>query len=273
MYLIFTIVGIATPILAIVLGMYWGQKVMRRQPHPKPSVLEILMLILMMTPGIAFVISFAMDEDAENFMVRLWLVVTVGMGIGAFLGWLQSHSRADSPSSRTTFGKMILGTLATVPFQVALLSWVACNFESSKHANETAAVNALMTFASAQTTFHKTDHYGKVYANTVDGKGFPDLYQIGGPGSNGELPKLIDIKTAKATSAESPRSGYYFVDLKYNDYSNQFGICAVPAKYRDSASGRYTFVIDTTWTVYRKDTRGQPVTEYPKDIAEWEKTE
>ena len=91
--------------------------------------------------------------------------------------------------------------------------------------------------------------------------GFSDLFQIGGPGSANTAIKLIDLAMARATGPATAKAGYYFVNLNYDNYSIDCGLCAVPAKY--GRSGLNTFVIDLTGTVYAKDTGGKPVTRYP----------
>ncbi len=93
-----------------------------------------------------------------------------------------------------------------------------------------------------------------------DGKGLADLYKL----PNGKHLKLIDMLFARATSADSPRAGYYFVDIKYDDYTIDCTLCAVPARY--GATGRNTFIIDVTGVAYQKDNGGKPVTVYP-DVA------
>jgi hypothetical protein len=131
----------------------------------------------------------------------------------------------------------------------------------------------LRTYLTAQNQFHRTDFYEHgflVYANPKDGKGFPDLYQVGGPGSFGPELRLIDEAFARATSPASPRAGYYFLDITRDtqggefDFSIDCGLCAVPARYGNS--GKMTFVIDVTGVVYQKDTGGREVTQYP-DVA------
>lgn len=136
--------------------------------------------------------------------------------------------------------------------------------------NETAAVAALRTYLAAQSQFHRTDFYDKgflTYANPKDGKGFPDLYQIGGPGSGGAVLKLMDLSFAKATTPERARAGYCFVDLVYDDYTVDCGLCAVPAEYGET--GVHTFIIDVTGVVYRTDNGGKPLTSYPANMAGW----
>jgi hypothetical protein len=137
-------------------------------------------------------------------------------------------------------------------------------------ANETSAVASLIVMLAAQAVFHKTDHYGRgalVYANPTDGRGFPDLYEV-----NDTPLKLIDSMLAQATSPNSPKHGYYFVNITQSvdgapyEPTIAFGACAVPAAY--GSSGRNTFVIDVSGTVYVKDTGGKPVTKYPDVIGD-----
>jgi len=121
--------------------------------------------------------------------------------------------------------------------------------------------------------FQREDRYGKgelLYANPEDGVGFPDLYRIGGPleEPDGTELKLIDLALARATSPETNKAGYWFVEITSDalsgnryDYTVDCGLCAVPAVY--GKSGIYTYVIDLTGTVYKKDNGGKPVTAYP----------
>ena len=136
--------------------------------------------------------------------------------------------------------------------------------------NETVAIAALRSYLGAQNMFHRTDFYQRgflSYANPKAGKGFPDLYEIRRPGSGGTAPKMVDLAFARATSPERPRAGYYFVDLVYEDYSIDCGLCAVPAKYGET--GRRTFVIDVTGVVYESDNGGKAVTTFPDLERGW----
>jgi hypothetical protein len=135
-------------------------------------------------------------------------------------------------------------------------------------------IAALRTYVNAQSVFRKLPRYGGevglVYANPRDGVGFPDLYQIGGPGSGLAAPKLIDSAFAVATSPGRPRRGYYFVDIlgcweggscQRYDPAVEFGLCAVPAEY--GVTGTYTYIMDITGATCQKDTGGTPVRVFP----------
>ncbi|MHC4202322.1 MAG: DUF2950 family protein [Planctomycetota bacterium] len=140
---------------------------------------------------------------------------------------------------------------------------------------EPVEVAALRAYVEAQELFRKEDHYTKgerVYANPVDGRGFADLYEVGGPGSGGRALGLIDRELAEATSPERARYGYYFVDITGGvdgpyDFSKQFGLCAAPAQYL--RTGTHTYIVDARGRIFRKNipheprARCEPVTTWP----------
>jgi hypothetical protein len=135
-------------------------------------------------------------------------------------------------------------------------------------ANEVAAVACLRTYVNAQSVFHRIEHYrgrGLRYAR-------PYAHLHTAP--TGGTIKYIDEAFARACITDEkrePRSGYYFVDITGiergapYDPAIEFGLCAVPAKYK--SSGINTFIVDVTGTVYQKDTGGRPVTLYPADLG------
>ena len=144
-----------------------------------------------------------------------------------------------------------------------------------------AAIAGLRAYLGAQGTFQRVDRYGKkklVYANPIDGKGLADLYRVGGllKESDGSEIKFIDLAFARATSPQTAKAGYWYVEImgdavdgKPYDYTNACGLCAVPAVYGET--GIDTFIVDLTGTVYRKDTGGAPVQVYPDTANEgWE---
>jgi hypothetical protein len=93
--------------------------------------------------------------------------------------------------------------------------------------DETHTVAALQLCLRAQNQFHRADRYGNgflVYANPEDGAGFPDLYQIGGPGSGGKVLGLIPEAMARATVGGTPWNSYVFADIEYGDYSIDCGV-------------------------------------------------
>ncbi|MHC4249068.1 MAG: DUF2950 family protein [Planctomycetota bacterium] len=150
------------------------------------------------------------------------------------------------------------------------------------HGSESAAVAGLRAYLGSQGTFHRLDRYGKgkrVYANYLDGKGFTDLYRLGGPleHPDGTEIKLIDLAFARATSPATAKAGYWYVEItadavsgKPYDYTQDCGLCAVPAVYGET--GIHTFVVDLTGTVWKKDNGGRPVQAYPDVVNDdgWE---
>ena len=148
--------------------------------------------------------------------------------------------------------------------------------------SESYAIAVLRGYLGAQGTFQRVDRYGKgklVYANYLDGKGFPDLFRVGGPleEPDGTEITLMSRCFARATSPATAMYGYWFVEItadafsgKPYDYTQDCGLCAVPAVYGET--GRHTFVVDLTGTVWMKDNGGRPVQAYPDVVNEdgWE---
>jgi prepilin-type N-terminal cleavage/methylation domain-containing protein len=170
-------------------------------------------------------------------------------------------------------------TLIELMIVVAIIAVIAAmaipNIVSSRiSSNEVATVAALRTYVAAQNQFCRTDFYvagSFEYANKARGSGFPDLYQIGGPGSGGTLLKMIDLSFAQAIPGGPPRSGYVFDDIEYGDYSVNCGLAAAPREY--GRSGRNIFVVDITGTVYQgrasESDSDTPPTSYPDISSGW----
>jgi len=271
----FAFIALFTPFVAAILGNKWWAKAMSHVPRPRPGVLEVLVIVAAMAPTIALIVMLR-QEHGENrdYEVIALVGASVAMGTGAFLGWLRSYAGDETPSRGYRVSQMGIGTLAMIPLAFTLFNLVASTSESMISPNQTAAITTMKGYIEAQSVFHRTDQYGKgrlVFANPLDGKGFPDLYRIGGPDSNGKMLRLIDLAMARATSPDKQRSGYYFVDLQYDDYSDDYGLCAVPATY--NRTGINTFIVDTSETIYSKDTKGTPIKSYPKDIDTWKEVE
>ncbi len=175
---------------------------------------------------------------------------------------------AGAPRAAMVVAALALATLAAVLWHRNLTrpSGRICS-------NETAAFASLRTCLGAQNQFHRTPFYGDevglAHANPWNGSGFPDLYEVGGPGSGGKKLKLIDLALARARLGGTPRYGYYFCEILGTagqgpyDFSTDCGLCAFPAEY--GRSGRLTYIIDVTGIVLQKDTKGIPVWTYPAD--------
>ena len=173
-----------------------------------------------------------------------------------------------------------IGIIVACLAGIAILAIALPNLLQSRMApGEETSLATLRTYLSAQNIFYREAFYGigkKVYANPTDGVGFPDLYQLGGPGSRGEELKLIDLSFARATPGGRPRGGYLYCDITGDsqgpwDYATNCGLCAYPAGYRKGRWPRYARIIDLTGAVYQKDTGGKPVTVWPDVEAEgWE---
>jgi hypothetical protein len=77
----------------------------------------------------------------------------------------------------------------------------------------------------------------------------------------------LRVLAADAAHADcTPRHGYYFKALPVHDRTG-FAFCAYPADY--PRSGKWTFVINESKTLYRVDTRGEPIQAWAPDPATW----
>ena len=152
--------------------------------------------------------------------------------------------------------------------------------------NERNARASLKTLASAEATFRVKDS---------DGNGVKDYWtaDVAGLWHAG---KLIDEKIAKADVAPLkplankplPYHGYYFAAMTM-DLQNQivyrtdtdksgrkvhntsrFGFCAYPAHY--GSSGNWTFIINENNTIFKVETGGKPLENWPTDqglVDDW----
>lgn len=95
----------------------------------------------------------------------------------------------------------------------------------------------------------------------------------------GALPNLPKTRY-KAAGKAAPKAGYWFAAIekyqdeagafvKYDDgtgrHTHKFGFCAYPADY--GVKGKMTFVVTEDNMIYRKDTGGKPVVQWPSDPA------
>ena len=165
---------------------------------------------------------------------------------------------------------VLIYAVAVLAIVLACVTGIECQRARVRRGNEFAAARALSAYCKAQELFRQERHYQgrvKVYANKVDGRGFVDLYRLGGADSQGELLSLIPEEMARATSPAHPYKGYYFVDLAGRgsrgfDHTVDHGLCAVPADY--PRSGLRTFIVDVTGDVFWHDTGGKAQSVYPE---------
>jgi hypothetical protein len=136
-----------------------------------------------------------------------------------------------------------------------------------REGNESNAIAACKEIGSAQSLYHRTDWDGNGYLQYA----IPFTLLCTQKAADGNEVRYIPEKLAQATRPGRAFRGYYFVDIVNEGMTmpyvagpcspNEFGICAAPARY--PASGRRTFIMDTTGTVYGKDNGGRPVTIFP----------
>ena len=174
-------------------------------------------------------------------------------------------------------------TLIELMIVVAIIAVIAAiaipNLLSSRMAsNEAATTAGMRAFLGAQGTFQRVDRYdinSLVFANTTDGAGYVDLFEVGyaGGAPSTDALKLIDMAFANAANSlasTTAKAGYIFDDITTDaiagayDYTNGCGLAACPGTH--NKTGLNSFVVDLTGTVYKKDLgSGQttPVTTYP----------
>ena len=137
-------------------------------------------------------------------------------------------------------------------------------------ANEANAVAACKTIGAAQTLYHRTDWDNDAVLEYA--LAFPVLHaQVDAAGNP---IKLISEPVALAVTPATARHGYWFNDITADgedgpyvvggNQPDDYGICANPARY--PRSGRHTFIMDTTGTVWARDQgAAAPVLVFPAD--------
>ncbi|HOX07369.1 MAG TPA: DUF2950 family protein [Planctomycetota bacterium] len=182
------------------------------------------------------------EEDVKEY------IKGVGAAFDKIVAALEKKTGVKSADLAAAYGTelafAVLGPEPPAPEEVAV---------RALKANETAAIGSCRTYATAQIIFKRNDwdddavlSYARDYrtlASTKDGAG--------------QAIMLIDAAFAAAAGAKGqPKAGYVFQDVKTIggkeiDWINDYALCATPAEY--GKTGKRTFLIDTTGTVYAKD--------------------
>jgi hypothetical protein len=175
--------------------------------------------------------------------------------------------------------------------------------------NERNASACLKTLASAEADFRANDRDG----NKVNDFWTGDVAGLYTLKSGGDSIKLIELSIALADAAPleagaaagqyvapstlgnpGPKAGYHYRVMTHDNSSGKsepyatstggtpdlgkvhhvscFGFCAYPAEY--GATGTKTYIINEGYTIFWKDTQGEPVLEWPTDAelkADWTK--
>ncbi len=134
---------------------------------------------------------------------------------------------------------------------------------------EANAIGSCRVFAQANTMFYRNDWRGSGTVGVLE-YAFPFTLLGTQPDGRGQPIQLIDKAFSRATSPKSNKHGYFFVDMLTIggvriDWVNDHGLCAIPAKY--GGKTKRTFIVNTTGTVFGKDTGGKPVFDYPNNPA------
>jgi len=189
--------------------------------------------------------------------------------------------RGETAASRGSPGASRGSTVAVAFASVAVAGLCMVLLTASNHrygpAYETSAIAAMRTYCGAQNIFHRTDYDGDgvlEYCGPTNAE-HPDFTWLCHATVSGTKIELLDNAFAAATSANTPKAGYWFVEIPLDvdgnpyDAATGYALCAVPAVYNQT--GLYTFVVDTQGTVFQIDNGGRPVTRFPDvDAAEME---
>ena len=172
----------------------------------------------------------------------------------------------------------VLGGASLLLGSCAMLIPPCC---SQRASNERNASASLKTIASAQRDYRSNDRDENRVREFWRGD-IAGLYSLLPPGST-EMIKLIELSVAGADAAPlgtsplgaagpgqvaqgqytvpSPKAGYLYRALRHADEDpaaldpNRFAACAYPAS---AGSGKWTFIIDETGTIWRKPGGGPP---------------
>ncbi len=135
---------------------------------------------------------------------------------------------------------------------------------------------SLKTLTSAQADFRLNDRDGNGTHDFWRGD-VAGLYGIRPPGSADPI-KLVEVSVAEADerplapwTPPSPKAGYWFRSLRHKGETepdpDRFAFACFPAAY--PRPWRWTYIVDETNTIYKKDLGGRAIEVYPADpIAE-----
>ena len=164
-------------------------------------------------------------------------------------------------------GAAFLFVMISIIAAIAIPSLLAAR-SASRVSSETAAVGSCRAYAGSQTIYHRNDwdHDGRLsYAHPFT------LMSTCVDGTAGGSIRLLDEAFAAASSPKTPKHGYWFKDMETLggrpiDWSNDFALCAMPAKY--GGARRRTFLVSTAGTVWGKDLgKSGFVADFPADPA------
>ena len=153
----------------------------------------------------------------------------------------------------TLIEMMIVVAIIAVIAAIAIPNLLAAR----RNSNQTNAVAAAKEIGAAQNMFHRSDWDNDAtleYTST-----FPTLYFQ--TDAAGNQIKLISEALAMAVGPATALHGYWFNDITADgttgayvvagNQPDEYGICTNPARY--PRSGRESYIMDTTGTVYGRD--------------------
>lgn len=193
---------------------------------------------------------------------------------GLLLDKQTGHIGSGSASGMSSIA--VIAIIAAIAIPSLLRSRIA--------ANETSAIGGLKQLVSYEASWRQTDADSNGMSDywTLDVSGFRHVKDQGG----NEV-KYMDLAQARADAAPkiksftpSPKSGYFYQAIVKDETGKpycqnsgcpqykgkctntyKFGFCAFPAEY--GTTGVNTFIVNEEGQVYRKDSGGKPVDQYP----------
>ena len=164
----------------------------------------------------------------------------------------------------TLIEMMIVVAIIAVIAAIAIPNLLAAR----RNSNQSNAIAACKEVGSAQNMFHRSDWDNDAVLEYS--LAFPVLYSQ--TDAAGNLIKLISEALSLAIAPATALHGYWFNDITADATSgpyvvggnqpDEYGISANPARY--PRSGRETYIMDTTGTVYARDQGASaPVLTFP----------
>lgn len=205
--------------------------------------------------------------------VKCMLIITGTTLLGAFAAVVVLRERQTSPFIRckwTGFGvltswALLYGTVTVPKFFI----------RGRTGGNQTAAAGACKAYAEAQEIYRRTDYDGdgvleyaislqQLYERTPC---TGDLLLIdktfygadcSRPGTRGKAGYILKVLHAQGANATGGRQSYIHTDSNGRAHATGYALVASPAVY--DGTGRDTFMIDHTGSIYQKDLGGDTTT-------------
>ncbi len=189
------------------------------------------------------------------------------------------------PRRRVRWGCVLGAVLLVV---IAFVIVVPGLLMSGRAPNQRNASSSLKSLFSGNADFRSNDRDG----NEVNDYWVGDVSALYFLQRGGEAIKLIEPSVANADGAplaplpdRSPRAGYLYAVMKIDETGqpydqgggrnrNKFAYCAYPEKYKEGSwpnahiyETKLSFIINEDGVMWKKDLKGAPATQWPRDLA------